>query len=216
MKSFLVVGLGRFGTALAQDLCARGHEVLALDVREERVQAAADLVTRSVAADARDPEVLRALGARNFDCAVVAFAEDVGDSALITLNLKELGVPRVVSKANSAVHRKVLEKIGADKVVFPEQEMALRLARNLSDADLLNFIELSKNFSIVERRCPKPWQGKTIRTLDVRAKYQLNVMAIRKKMGELVVSPGGDYVLQGDDSLVVLGDNQDIERIEKL
>lgn len=216
MKSFLVIGLGRFGTALAQDLCLQGHEVLALDVQEERVQAVADRVTRAVMADARDPEVLRALGARNFDCAVVAIAADVGDSALITLNLKELGVPRVVSKANSAVHRKVLEKIGADQVVFPEQEMALRLSRNLSNVDILNFIELSGDYSIVERRCPHQWVGKTIRGLDVRAKYRLNVLAVRESGDTLCIAPGGDYALQTQDSLVVLGANGDIERMEKL
>lgn len=216
MKSFLIIGLGRFGTALAQELCVQGNEVLAMDVREERVQAVADLVTRAVAADARDPEVLRTLGVRNFDCAVVAFSSDVGDSALITLNLKEAGVPRVVSKANSAVHRKVLEKIGADQVVFPEQEMALRLARNLSNVDIMNFIELSEDYSIVERRCPPQWVGSTIRGLDIRAKYQLNVMAVRRGGGELLIAPGGDYTLQTQDCLVVLGSNRDIERMEKL
>lgn len=216
MKSFLVIGLGRFGTALAQELCVQGHEVLAMDLREERTQAVADRVTRAVTADARDPEVLRALGARNFDCAVVAFSADVGDSALITLNLKELGVPRVVSKANSAVHRKVLEKIGADQVVFPEQEMALRLARNLSNVDILNFIELSEDYSIVERRCPGQWVGDTLRGLDIRAKYRLNVMAVRQKGQEMRIAPGGDYVLQPEDCLVVLGANRDIERMESL
>lgn len=216
MKSFFVIGLGRFGSALARELCAQGHEVLALDIREERVQAAVDLVTQAVTADARDPEVLRTLGARNFDCAVVACSADVGDSALITLNLKELGVPRVIGKANSAVHRKVLEKIGADQVIFPEQEMALRLAQSLSNADILNFIELSGDFSIVERRCPPKWVGVTIRALDVRAKYRLNVIAVRREGGEMCVAPGGDYRLEAGDCLVVLGANRDIERMEKL
>lgn len=216
MKSFMVIGLGRFGTALAHNLCRQGHEVLAVDMEAERVQAVADHVTRAVTADARDPEVLRALGARNFDCAVAAFSSDVGDSALVTLNLKEQGVERVVSKASSAVHRKVLEKIGADMVIFPEQEMALRLARNLSNVDVLNFIELSKDYSIVERRCPGQWVGQTIRGLDIRAKYRLNVLAVRPKQGELLIAPGGDYILGGGDSLVVLGANGDIERMEKL
>lgn len=216
MKSFLVIGLGRFGFALARELCIQGHEVLALDLREDRVQAAADLVTRAAAGDARDVEVLRALGARNFDCAVVAASSDVGDSALITLNLKELGVPRVVSKANGTVHRKVLEKIGADQVVFPEQEMALRLARNLSNVDILNFIELSEQYSVVECRCPEEWQGTSIRQLDIRAKYRLNVIAVRRGDGEMLISPGGEYVPRAGDSLVVLGANEDIERMEKL
>lgn len=216
MKSFLVIGLGRFGFSLAVELCMKGNEVLALDLRDDRVQAASELVTHAVAGDARDPEVLRALGARNFDCAVVAASADVGDSTLITLNLKEMGVPRVVSKANSAVHRKVLEKIGADQVVFPEQEMALRLARNLSNVDILNFIELSKDYSVVERRCPAQWQGKSIKELNIRAQYHLNVVAVRNEKGEMTVSPGGEYVLQEGDCLVVLGGNSNIERMEKL
>ena len=144
MKSFLVIGLGRFGTSLACELCALGHEVMAVDLREERVQEVAGSVTHAAAGDAPDPEVLRALGARNFDCAVVSAGDDVGTSALIVLNLKELGVPQVVGKARSAVHHRVLEKIGADRVVFPEQEMALRLARNLANGDILNFIEQSE------------------------------------------------------------------------
>ena len=216
MKSFVVIGLGRFGISLARELCEQGHEVLAVDVREDLVQSVADVVTQAVAADARDPEALRALGVRNYDCAVVAFSADVGDSALITLNLKELGVPRVVSKASSAVHRKVLEKIGADQVVFPEQEMAIHLARNLSDVDVLNFIELSKDFSVVERRCPKLWLGGTLRGLNIRAKYRLNVVAVHQENGEMIISPDGDYAIQSGDCLLVLGRNQDIERMEKL
>ena len=213
MKSFLVIGLGRFGSALAQELCAQGNEVMALDLWEDRVQAAADLVTRAAAGDARDPEVLRALGARNFDCAVVAFSADVGDSALITLNLKELGVGKVVSKASSAVHRKVLEKIGADQVVFPEQEMALRLARNLSNVDILNFIELSADYSVVERRCPRQWFGKTIRELDIRAKYGVNVIAVREN-GKVHVTLDANRPLNDHITLVLLGENDRLAKVK--
>ncbi len=216
MKSFVVIGMGRFGMSLARELCEQGHEVLAIDALEDRVQAVADVVTQAVAADARDPEALRALGVRNYDCAVVAVSADVGDSALITLNLKELGVARVVGKASSVVHNKVLEKIGADQVVFPEREMAVRLARNLSDVDVLNFIELSKDYSIVERRCPPQWQGGTLRGLDIRAKYHLNVVAVRRESGETIISPDGDFTMQAGDCLVVLGENQNIERMERL
>ena len=215
MKSFVVIGLGRFGISLARELCDQGHEVLAIDVLEEQVQAVADVVTQAVAADARDPEALRALGVRNYDCAVVAFSADVGDSALITLNLKELGVPRVVSKASSAVHRKVLEKIGADLVIFPEQEMAIRLARSLANGDILNFIELSDEFSIVERLVPEDWVGKSILELDIRAKWRVTVIAVRR--GErMTISPGRDYVFQAqDDCMVILGSNADIDRLER-
>ena len=215
MKSFIVVGLGRFGTALAVELSKLGNEVLAIDARPERVQAVADHVTRSVTGDARDPEVLRALGARNFDCAVVALAENVGESALITMNLKDQGVPRVVSKANSAVHRKVLEKIGADLVVFPEQEMALRLAHNLANGDILNFIDLSDEYSMVERRLPATWIGKTIVELDIRAKYHITIMAVRRD-GLMNIAPGGDFVFCEGDTMVVLGGNYDIRKLEQL
>lgn len=215
MKSFLVIGLGRFGTALARELCAKGNEVLALDLREDRVQAVADLVTQAVLGDGRDPEVLRTLGARHFDCAVVAVSSDVGDSALMTLNLKELGVPRVVSKASSAVHRKVLEKIGADLVVFPEQEMALRVARSLDNGDILNYIELSDNYSMVERRLPSEWAERSIVELDIRAKYHLTVIAVCRER-EMTISPGRDYRFHAGDSLVVLGRNDDIQKLEEM
>lgn len=213
MKSFLVIGLGRFGMALALRLREQGHEVLGMDVREDKVQAAAEVLTQTVAADARDPEVLRAVGARNFDCAVVAFSADVGDSALITLNLKEAGVANVVSKASSAVHRKVLEKIGADQVVFPEQEMALRLAQNLANGDILNFIELSDEYSMVERKVPASWVEHSIVELNIRAKYHLNVIAIRRGE-EMNIAPGRDFVFRQEDCMVILGRNKDIHALE--
>lgn len=216
MKNFLIIGLGRFGTSLAQELCAQGNEVLAMDILPERVQAVAEQVTHAVVGDARDPEVLSGVGARNFDCAVVTTSVDLGTSALITLNLKELGGPRVVSKANSMVHSKVLEKIGADLVIFPEQEMALSLARRLENGDILNYIELSDEYSIVERTLPESWVGKSIVELDIRAKWKLTVIAVRRKES-MTIAPGGDFVFQSpEDCLVVLGRNSDIDRLERL
>ena len=215
-KSFLIVGLGRFGASLALELCALGHEVLALDIRGEAVQPLADRVTHAVVGDARDPDVLSSIGARNFDCAVVAAGGDLGISALITLNLKELQGPKVVGKANSEVHAKVLKKIGADLVVFPEREMALRLAHSLASSDILNFIELSDEYSIVERMVPREWVGKSIVQLDIRAKWKLTVIAVRtgEKMN---VAPDRDFVFQSvEDCLVVLGHNKDIDRLERI
>lgn len=215
-KSFLIVGLGRFGASLALELCALGHEVLALDIRGEAVQPLADRVTHAVVGDARDPDVLASIGARNFDCAVVAAGSDLGISALITLNLKELQGPKVVGKANSEVHAKVLKKIGADLVVFPEREMALRLAHSLASSDILNFIELSDEYSIVERMVPREWVGKSIVQLDIRAKWKLTVIAVRtgEKMN---VAPDRDFVFQSEeDCLVVLGHNKDIDRLERI
>lgn len=217
MKTFLVIGLGRFGTAVATELCLLGNEVLGMDVHEELVQAAAPYVTHAVTADARDPEVLRALAVRNFDCAVVAVGSDIGNSALITLNLKELGVNKVVCKAASHTHRKVLEKIGADRVVFPEHEMGNKLAHALSSSNVLNFIELSDEASIVEVSVPADWVGKTIREIDVRNTYGVNVIALRRgEKQKFVIAPGGDATLAADDAIVVLGLDKNINAIQKL
>lgn len=216
MKTFVVIGLGRFGSAVATELCTLGHEVLAIDGREEIVQNVANRVTHAVTGDARDPAVLRALGVRNYNCAIVAVGDDVGNSALITLNLKELGIKEVVCKAQSHVHRKVLEKIGADRVVFPEHEMGVKLAQGLSHSNVLNFIELSEDYGIVEITTPKGWVGSSIRALDVRAKYRVNIIAIRDESGKMTVAPGAEYILQENDVVVTLGRNEDINRLHIL
>ena len=216
MKTFVVIGLGRFGTAVATELSALGHEVLAIDGSEDNVQKVADLVTHAVTGDARDPAVLKAMGVRNYDCAIVAVGDDVGNSALITLNLKEIGVKEVICKAQSHVHRKVLEKIGADRVVFPEHEMGVKLAQGLSSSNVLNLIEVSDDYGIVELSVPKSWQYKSIRELDVRASYHVNIIAVRKGKDEehaLDVAPGADYVLEAGDNVVVLGRSEDINRL---
>lgn len=216
MKTFVVIGLGRFGSAVATELCSLGHEVLALDNDAEKVQKMADQVTHAVVGDARDADVLRALGVRNYDCAIVASGSDVGNSTLITLNLKEAGVGQVICKAQSHVHRKVLEKIGADRVVFPEHEMGLKLAQGLSSVNVLNFIELSDDFGIVELSAPRSWQGKTLRELDVRVRYHVSVIAVRDHAGDLDVAPGGDHVVARDSMLVVLGRSEHINRLHDL
>lgn len=215
MKSFVIIGLGRFGTAIASELSALGHEVLAVDVDEERVQQVADHVTHAVTGDGRNIEVLRALGVRNFDCVVVAMGSDVGNSALITLNLKELGVKEVICKAQSHVHSRVLEKIGADRVVFPEYEMGAKLAQGLSSSNVLNFIELSEDYGILELSAPQSWQGKSLRELDVRNRHHVNVIAIRKN-GELNVAPSPDLPLESGDQVVALGRYEDISLLHEV
>lgn len=217
MKTFLVIGLGRFGTAVATELCALGNEVLVMDTQEALVQAAASQVTHAVTADGRDPEVLRELAARNFDCAIVAVGSDIGTSALITLNLKELGVEKVVAKAASHTHRKVLEKIGADRVVFPEYEMGVKLAHGLSSSNVLNFIELSDEASILEVPVPRDWVGKTLRELDVRNNYGVNIIAMRRgEKRKMSIAPAADEPLEATDVIVALGLDRDINRIQKL
>ena len=217
MKTFVVIGLGRFGSAVATELAQLGHEVLAVDLSRDAVQQVADQVTHAVAGDARDPAVLRALGVRNYDCAVVALGDDVGSAALITLNLKEQGVKKVVCKAQSHVQRRLLEKIGADRVVFPEHEMGVKLAQGLSSSSVLNFIELSPDFGIVETAIPREWEGKTLAQLNIRARHRVNIIAVRRGgSGEMEIAPGGEYMLERGDEAVALGRTEDINRLQEL
>ncbi len=214
MKNFVVIGLGRFGTAVARELYDVGNDVLGLDTNSENVENIADYVTHAVTGDGRDPEVLRALGVADYDCAVVAVGSDVGSSALITMRLKEAGVPQVVCKAQSHVHQRLLEKIGADRVIFPEHEMGIKVAQGLARSNILNFIELSPEYGLVDVDLPRGWAGHTIRDLDVRAKYKVNVIAVRRG-SDFHVSPGADWIMIEGDKLVVLGADSDIAALCK-
>lgn len=215
MKFYVVIGLGRFGSALARQLCKLGAEVLALDVKGDLVQQIANDVTHAVVGDAQDKEVLRALGVRNMDCAVIAIGDNLAASVLITMNLKELGVPYVVCKAHDETHRKVLEKLGANRVIIPEYEYAQRLARTLNSHNVLDYIELSEDFGILDVPAPKTWIGKTLRELNVRAKLGVNIIAVEND-GKTNVSPTADYAVREGDTLVVLGDNVALEKVQKL
>ena len=215
MKSYAVIGLGRFGSALARQLCKLGAEVLALDVKGDYVQQIANDVTHAVVGDAQDKEVLRALGVRNLDCAVIAIGDNLAASVLITMNLKELGVPYIVCKAHDETHRKVLEKLGVDRVVIPEQEYAQRLARTLNSHNVLDSIELSEDFGILDVPAPKSWIGKSLRELNVRAKLGVTIIAVENG-GKTNVSPTADYAVGEGDTLVMLGDNVALEKVQKL
>lgn len=215
MKSYIVIGLGRFGQTLARQLCALGAEVLAIDKRGDLVQQVADDVTHAVVGDGQDKEVLRALGARNFDCAIIAIGSDLAASVLTTMNLKELDVPYIICKAHDETHRRVLEKLGVDRVIIPEQENAQRLARSLNSHNVLDYIELSEDYGILEIPAPKSWVGKTLKGLNVRAKLGVNIIAVESG-GTTSVSPSADYLIQAGDILVVLGDNYSLEAVQKL
>ena len=215
MKCYAVIGLGRFGSALARQLCKLGAEVLALDVKGDYVQQIANDVTHAVVGDAQDKEVLRALGVRNLDCAVIAIGDNLAASVLITMNLKELGVPYIVCKAHDETHRKVLEKLGVDRVVIPEHEYAQRLARTLNSHNVLDYIELSEDFGILDVPAPKSWIGKSLRELNVRAKLGVTIIAVENG-GKTNVSPTADYAVGEGDTLVMLGDNVALEKVQKL
>lgn len=215
MKSCVVIGLGRFGREAARRLCELGCEVLAVDNRSELVQQISNEVTQAVVADGKDKDVLRALGVREFDCAIVAIGDNLADSVLVTMNLKELGLKRIICKASDETHRQVLKKLGADQVVIPEQENASRLARSLASRNVLDYIELSDDYGIVEVPAPAPWLEKSLIELNVRAKLGVNILAVRRG-GEITVSPAADFrILQGD-ILVVLGDTAAINAMQRL
>jgi len=215
MKSYIVIGLGLFGEALARQLCALGAEVLAMDMRSDLVQQVANDVTHAVVGDAKDKEVLRALGAKDFDCAILAIGDDLAASVLITMNLKELALPYIVCKAYDETHVKVLEKLGADRVVIPEQEHAQRLARSLNSHNVLDYIELSEEYGILEVPAPKSWVGKSLKELNVRAKLGVNIIAVESGKATNV-APGADYIIRDADIMVVLGDNYALEAVQKL
>lgn len=214
MKQFVVLGLGRFGTSVAKTLYQMGYDVLAVDIDEDVIQDISDSVTHAVQADVTEEDALRALGLRNFDVGVVAIGSNIQASTLVTLIVKEMGVKYVVAKAQNELHAKLLYRIGADKVVFPERDMGVRLAHNLVSSNVIDFIELAPDFSIVEMAAPEAWCGKTLKQLDIRRKYGINVVAI-KDGEEIRVSPSADYMIKDGDALIVIGSNDDVARIEK-
>ena len=215
MKSYIVIGLGRFGTSVATKLFELGNEVLAIDASEENIQQIANHVTHEVVGDARDEAVLRSLGARNFDCAIVAIGGDLAASILVTLTLKEIGVPAVVCKASSEIYKRALEKVGADRVVIPEHEMATKLAQSLACSSILDFIELSDEYGIAEVAAPQNWYGKTIRELNVRVRYGVTILAF-KQGRKLNIQPDASEQITPDTAVIVLGSNEQIARMQKL
>lgn len=215
MNSYVVIGLGKFGSAVALELMASGCEVLAIDIHEENVQHIADRVTDAVVADARDEAVLRNLGVRNYDCAVVSIGDNVAASILITLMLKELGVEQVACKAGDEVHKKALLKVGADRVLIPEKEMAGRFAQSLARPNVVDYIEISDQFAIIELTIPKTWVGKSLKELNVRAKYGVSVMAFRRD-GQMELSPNPDEKMRKGEILVILGHEERLAKLYKL
>ncbi|HIV68188.1 MAG TPA: TrkA family potassium uptake protein [Candidatus Butyricicoccus stercorigallinarum] len=213
MKSFIVIGLGRFGTAVAEELHSLGHEVLAIDNNESVAQAVAETVTHTIIADAKDEAVLGSIGVRNFDSVIVCMT-NIENSVMVTLMLKELGARHIVAKARSVQHSKILRLIGADRVIFPEYDMGCRLAHTLSARRALDFIELAPDFAIVELPLPQSWIGKTLAGINVRRHFAVNILAVRGGQ-DVVISPPADYVFRAEDVLIVAGENKTIEKLER-
>ena len=215
MKSYVVIGLGRFGKQVAMRLHESGADVLAIDTDVDAIDDIADFVTHAVVADATNKDVLHSLGAGSVDCAIIALGSDLGSSVLVTMNMKSLGVSEIICKAHDDTHREILEKLGATKVVIPEREEADRLANALTSPNILEYIELSDEHEIVEITTPASWIGKTIRELNIRAKYGVNIIALRDESG-LQVSPSPDEPIQEKSAMVLLGSYKAVDQIRKL
>lgn len=214
-KSFCIIGLGRFGQTLALNLAKTGHQVLAIDIDENVINAMSDTVTEAVVGDPTNESVLRAAGAHEYDCAVVAMACNINDSILITLNLKDIGVKQVVARASNDQHRRVLERIGADMVVFPERDMGEKLVGILDRNNVLEYIEFSDTHSIVEVGVPNGWIGKTLAQLNVRRRFGVTVIAVSKPDIGMTISPDPTTPFTGDETVALLGENRDIDKLTK-
>lgn len=213
-KSFAVIGLGRFGGSICRTLSNEGIEVMAIDKNEERVNEYAMIASHAAVGDTTDEGILKSLGIRNFDHVIVAIGEDIQASILTTLILKELGVPYITAKAQNDNHEKVLRKIGADHVVHPERDMGVRIANNMISSNVVDYLELSDEYSIVEIVANGKIGGHTIIDLDIRKKYGLNIVAI-KRGEDIIVSPQAKETIFANDVLIVIGNDNDIDRFER-
>jgi trk system potassium uptake protein len=220
-RSFAVIGLGRFGSAMAKTLADLGQDVVGIDSDEERVERMADVIRHAVQLDATDDKALRAAGVHDVDVAVVSIGENIEASLLVVMQLLELGVDQVVAKAVTPLHGRILQKLGVKRVIFPEAEMAIRVAHSLVVPNVLDYIELSRDFSIVEIPAPADWAGKSLKDLALRPRFGLTLIAIKRKTGtgdgEITnIAPAADDVIQAGDTVSLLGDNDRLAQLDRL
>lgn len=214
VKQFVVIGCGRFGQSVAIKLAELGCDVMVVDENEEIIQSLSDKVTYAVQADATDENTIKALGIRNFDVAIVTIGSDIQASILVTLLVKELGVKHIVAKAQNPAHAKVLYKIGANRVVFPEKEMGVKVAKGLVSSNVLDLIDLAPEFSILEIKMNDEWVGKSLVDINMRRTHQISVIAIRHN-DEVDINVEPDRLLLSDDVLIVIGNNKDLKKFQK-
>lgn len=212
-KNFVVIGCGRFGRAIATTLYKLGHDVLAIDSNEEIIQNIAGDVTKAVTSQI-DEQVLREIGVPNCDVAIVSMGSDIESSVITTLLLKEMKIPYIVCKASTEIHEKILYKIGADRVVSPERDSGIKIAKNLVSDNVLDKIDLDPDYAIFELIIPKSWIGKSLIELNVRKEYNLNVVAI-KKDDDFVITPNPEEPLKENDIILLLGEKKNLKYFEQ-
>lgn len=220
-QTFAIIGLGRFGSAMATTLTELGQDVIGIDANEERVQRHADMIRSAVQLDANDERALRAVGVQDVDVAVISIGENIEASLLAVMLVKDLGVPRIIAKAVTALHGRILERIGVDRVIFPERDMAVRVAHSLVVANVLDYIELSRDFSIIEIPAPGAFAGKSLKDLQLRNRFGLTLIAIKRKpsgAGQEVtnVAPDANDQIEAGDVLALLGSNERLAQLDKL
>ncbi|MDI7261375.1 MAG: TrkA family potassium uptake protein [Thermodesulfobacteriota bacterium] len=214
MKRVVVIGLGIFGFNIAKDLYENGIEVIAIDKDKEVIQKIRDYSTKAVLADGTDKEVMESIGIQEDDVVIVSFGEDLAAATLITLHLKEMKIKHIIVKAPNEDHKHVLEKVGATEVVIPEKEMADKIAKSLISPNVLDYIPLSEDYTICELVPPPGFMGKTIGELHLRSRYHIEVIAIREVLPERIrMVPRADFVIKDSDVLVVIGKEEDIQKI---
>ena len=212
MKSFCVIGLGKFGQALAETLVAEGCQVMVIDTDSDKVTAMADVVTNAIIGDPTNETVLRTSGVADYDCAIVCLTTNINANILMTIMLKDIGVKKVVVRAQNDGHRKVLERIGADMIIFPEQDMGEKLGYMLTKNNITDFVEFS-DYKIVELSVPEDWIGKTLITLELRRRFKVNVIAVSRADGTVEVSPDPNREFVDGDRVSVIGTDEDIDKI---
>lgn len=210
VKQVAVIGLGRFGSSVARTLAQQGHDVLGIDIDETRVTAMSRILTQAVTVREVNEEVLLSLGVKECDAAVVGMA-NLEFSITISQILKDFGIKLVISKAASELHGRVLQRLGVDRIIFPERDMGIRLAHSLVSNTVIDYIELSPDYNIYELATPDPFVGQSLAQAQLRATYHINVIAI-KRAGHVIISPGAAEVIQANDILVVIGHNNDLNR----
>jgi len=220
-RQFAVIGLGRFGSAMATTLAELGHDVVGVDAQPESVRRVADLLTQAIELDATDDKALKAAGIQDVEVAVVSIGENIESSLLVVMQLRELGIRTIVAKAVTPLHGRILEKLGVSRVIFPEREMAIRVAHSLVMPNVVDYIELSRDFSIVEVPAPPSFIGHTPKQLELRRKYGLTLIAIKRHTGPdgaevTTVAPSADEVIQPGDSLALLGGNEKLGQLQAI
>lgn len=213
-QDFAVIGLGRFGGSVCYELSKQGLDVLAIDVDEDKVNEYKDIASYAIIADATDEQTLIDIGIRSIDHVIVAIGDDIQASILTTVILSELGIKKITVKAQNNYHEKILKKIGADQVVHPERDMGKRIAHRIVSPNILDYLEISKEHSIVELKVGPKMLHKSLLDLDIRAKYGCNVIGIKQKE-HINVSPSANKILQEDDILIIIGADRDLEKFEK-